>query len=311
VVVPLGRGPAGFYSSYSERDVLDVLADVRASYPVDPERIIMGGYSMGGYGSLRFATLFPDLFAGYVNWVGFPGDCLEGTPGQGQCPAGAVGNVYDFLQNLRNVNGANLYAGEDELVTTVQSSAVKARLRELANPYIFYFHPAADHLTLALADDWRKEGAYTAPFVRAVNPPRVTYRTDPALDVPALAIAHDRAYWVSRIKARGPGYADADLTSFGCGGSTPVTAIQEGAGPDPVPWESEAAVAVGNDPLSQASRIEGTLGNVASLRVDSTGACLQGNRIAYRIQTDGPATIDFSNGPKLRLPASGTWQGVV
>jgi predicted peptidase len=54
--------------------VLDVMADVEANYSVDLERVFSGGYSMGGYGTLRMATTYPDRFAGYIDWVGYPGD---------------------------------------------------------------------------------------------------------------------------------------------------------------------------------------------------------------------------------------------
>jgi hypothetical protein len=105
VIVPLGRGPAGFYSDISERDVLDVMADVEANYSVDRERVFSGGYSMGGYGPLRMATTYPDRFAGYLDWVGYPGDAL-GHPESTQ--AGEVGIPAEWMMNVRGVGGAML-----------------------------------------------------------------------------------------------------------------------------------------------------------------------------------------------------------
>ncbi|HEX4855420.1 MAG TPA: hypothetical protein VFV28_01310, partial [Limnobacter sp.] len=63
LVAPLGRGPYGFYTGLSERDVLDVLDDSLNTFLVDNDRILVGGYSMGGYGSTRLAALYPDRFA--------------------------------------------------------------------------------------------------------------------------------------------------------------------------------------------------------------------------------------------------------
>ena len=119
IVVPLGRGPAGFYSDISERDVLDVMADVEANYPVDLDRVFSGGYSMGGYGTLRFATTYPDRFAGYIDWVGYPGDAC-GQPDIQTCQTGEVGIPAEWLRNLREVDGAMLYSGADELVNSAQ-----------------------------------------------------------------------------------------------------------------------------------------------------------------------------------------------
>lgn len=44
-----GRGPTGYGSDSSERDLLDVMADVRQALPVDAERVSSGGSSQGGY----------------------------------------------------------------------------------------------------------------------------------------------------------------------------------------------------------------------------------------------------------------------
>jgi hypothetical protein len=42
LVVPLGRGPAGWYNEISEKDVLDVMTDVEANYPIDREQRVLG-----------------------------------------------------------------------------------------------------------------------------------------------------------------------------------------------------------------------------------------------------------------------------
>ena len=198
IVVPLGRGPEGFYSDISERDVLDVMADVEANYPVDLERVFSGGYSMGGYGTLRMATTYPDRFAGYIDWVGYPGDAC-GQPDIMQCQTGEVGIPAEWLRNLREVDGAMLYSGADELVNSAQGLWLRGLMAAVGYPHIFYYHPGADHFTYALADDWMKEAAYTQNLVRRTQPPRVTYRTAPYGDSPELGIRHDRAYWVSEI----------------------------------------------------------------------------------------------------------------
>ncbi len=62
LISPLGRGPYGFYSGLSERDILDVLDDALNTFNIDEDRVLVGGYSMGGYGSTRLAALYPDRF---------------------------------------------------------------------------------------------------------------------------------------------------------------------------------------------------------------------------------------------------------
>ena len=316
LVVPLARGPVGFYSDISERDVLDAVADLLAHYDIDEDQVFAGGYSMGGYGALRFSALYPDLFAGAVNWVGFTGDAfnlpLPENPLAGEAGTGAVGNVIDFVQNLRHVPIVNLYAAADELVHVTTALALQARFAETDVVHDFYIHPNAEHLTLGLLDDWTKEAAYTAGRRRVQNPARVTFRTDPSLDFPEYEITHDRAYWVSDVRGRDEGYVDVDVTSRGCGEPDPVFALtaDAGAGPVPLLWTRQSRRVVGQTDVERANRFEATLANVASFRVDSANACLVAFApFAYRVETDGPTTIEFGDGRTLSLDAAGVHEG--
>jgi predicted esterase len=63
VACPKGRKPASMYLGDAEKDVLDVIAEVRRDYNVDPDRIYLTGHSMGGYGTWSVAMDHPDLFA--------------------------------------------------------------------------------------------------------------------------------------------------------------------------------------------------------------------------------------------------------
>lgn len=319
VFVPLARGPQGYYSDISERDVLDAYADLLASYDVDRDRVFSGGYSMGGYGALRFAALYPHWFAGAVNWVGFTGDIfntpLPGNPipentSDGGSRNGAEGNVIDFIGNLRHIPTASLYSGEDELVQVTSGLAMMQAFANAADVvYEFFLHPLAEHLTFAVLDDWRKEAAYLAPLARTGTPQRVTYRTDAALDFPEYAIAHDRAYWISQITGRDAGYIDVDLSSLACRNQAPAFEEGQHAGADPVPWVSEFRAPAGATAAATAPRLEGTLANVASLSIDATATCLETGSVGYAITTDGPATLTLSNGRTLSLPGAGTHEG--
>jgi predicted esterase len=62
VVCPKGREPASMYRGPAAQDVLDVLADVRRAYKVDPNRIYLAGHSMGAYGTWSIAMEHPEVF---------------------------------------------------------------------------------------------------------------------------------------------------------------------------------------------------------------------------------------------------------
>jgi dienelactone hydrolase len=304
LVVPEARGQNGFGSDISERDLLDVMADVKRAYKIDTDKVFSGGYSQGGYITYRMAELWPDRFAGAVDWVGFTGDDANGAPpGSPHYTAGAVGNAPDYVGNLRWVPTAMLYAGADELVHVWTGQAMNDAFSSSDNVFQFYLHPGAEHLTFAALDDWRKEAAYTKNLRRVRNPARVTFRTATFLDDPKHGIVHDRAYWVSQIRGRQTGtkFEDVDLTTQACDGTTPVLQTTTGNGPDPVPWTSDGHAVASRTPILKQAKLSGTLTNVASLRIDAARTCLKGGAFAYDLTTDGPVRITFSDGRTLNL----------
>ena len=63
VITPAGRGPDGWYYDRAGADTFEVWADVAATTGSNPSFTDIAGYSMGGYGTYKFTTQFPDLFA--------------------------------------------------------------------------------------------------------------------------------------------------------------------------------------------------------------------------------------------------------
>ena len=305
LVTPEARGPNGYGSDLSERDLLDVMADVARTFPIDADRVFSSGYSQGGYITFRMAFLFPHLFAGFTGWVPFTGDDTNGLPGQGTgggVTAGAVGNMLHFVGNARHVPGSMLFGVEDELVQVPSAEAMRSAFEASGGPFRWWQHLTADHFTFALLDDWSKEADYSAGQRRVHDPARVTFRTATFLDAPQYGIRHDAAYWVSRIRPRAAEfYADTDLTSSGCGAPVVTATDVATPGTDPVPYvEDGRDVAITDGPA--VARLEGTLANVSQLRVDVRRTCLTG-AFAYAIRSDGPATLTLSDGRVLALVA--------
>jgi predicted esterase len=63
VVCPKGRGPYSMYLALAERDVIDVINEMKRDFSIDDDRVYLMGHSMGGYGSWSIAVDNPDLFA--------------------------------------------------------------------------------------------------------------------------------------------------------------------------------------------------------------------------------------------------------
>jgi acetyl esterase/lipase len=71
VATPHGRGD-WFYLGQGERDVFEVIADVKKSYTVDTDRLYLLGHSMGGFGAWHVAASHPDVFAAVVPMATWP-----------------------------------------------------------------------------------------------------------------------------------------------------------------------------------------------------------------------------------------------
>ncbi|HEX8186286.1 MAG TPA: prolyl oligopeptidase family serine peptidase [Blastocatellia bacterium] len=63
VACPKGRKPASMYIGEAERDVMDVIEEMKRAYRIDPDRIYLTGHSMGGFGTWSIAMNHPDVFA--------------------------------------------------------------------------------------------------------------------------------------------------------------------------------------------------------------------------------------------------------
>lgn len=70
VLYPYGRGPAGWWMQAAEADVFEAMAASEALFPVDAERRVLTGISMGGFGTYKIAAGNPDLFAGAIVYMG-------------------------------------------------------------------------------------------------------------------------------------------------------------------------------------------------------------------------------------------------
>ncbi len=109
-----GRGNNSFRWA-GETDVLEVLASVRKRYNIDPDRIVLAGFSMGGAGSWQIGLHNPDMFCGLEIDAGVIGNRLnfDGlTPAQ----KGALATYGIMIPHALNVLSVPLvaYAGEND-----------------------------------------------------------------------------------------------------------------------------------------------------------------------------------------------------
>lgn len=312
VVTPLGRGPDGWYEDEALIDTLEVWADVAANYPVDRNRTMSTGYSMGGYGTYRLTTMLPDSFASAVSVVGPPGNGIWAHPLDPPGGKSSPDWTYPQLEATRHIPFWISHGMGDELVPWTGVKQQADRFGELGHEYRFALHPAADHFSFSAQDNWSREVAWLqAHMTRVVNPHEVVLRVRPAswatrrnatITAQALALADklgaqfDGGYWVSDVVVRGNADADVtgvvELSSGGVArrrsGTTPITTVGVD-GPSPHLLTGND-VAYGDAPTGDILR--GRLAGVQRLTVDVGRAGLS-DAPDVAITADGPVTITF------------------
>jgi dienelactone hydrolase len=83
-----------------EKQILSLIEIAKAQYDVDPDRVYVVGFSMGGTGSWHMAGRFPDLFAGAAPCAGV---IMAEPKSQVEDPDDIARLQYGILPNVRNL----------------------------------------------------------------------------------------------------------------------------------------------------------------------------------------------------------------
>ncbi|MFY9587541.1 MAG: prolyl oligopeptidase family serine peptidase, partial [Actinomycetota bacterium] len=297
MLTPAGRGPDGWYHDEAEVDVFEAWADVARRYAIDAERVSISGYSMGGYGTYKLATMYPDLFARAFAVVGPPDEDITGGPTGGRIPQlEDTENTIHVLDNMRNVpmlmwNGMN-----DELVPVAGPINLERRLHELGYQHRLDLFPGYDHFLFSLRDEWGPGSDWLGNARRLRSPAHVTFRAFPEMDRPKLGLVHDHAYWLSGIRvASGARSGLVDAVSLVHARLDPLMTDVLPAGTDP---SLHLQLGLTPTPISLArpssNAIVLTLTDVASLVVWPEAAGLRRGAVTIRWSSNVPATITFA-----------------
>ena len=114
-----GRWNGIAYHWAGEADVFEAIAAVRARYKIDPQRIILRGFSMGGCGAWHIALHHPGFFAAAEIGAGtWPSRSqLPGFPAYQEGPLRIYENINDWSLNAFNLPIAG-HGGENETGTS-------------------------------------------------------------------------------------------------------------------------------------------------------------------------------------------------
>jgi len=304
VVTTLGRGTNGWYTDEAEADFFEVWADVARHFSLDSEQVALSGYSMGGYGTYKLGTQYPDLFGKAFTTVGPPGRGIwvpPAPPSDGQFT-----NSNLVLENARWIPYLNWVQAGDQLVPYSGPRAQQARFDALGlRSQLWTFSPG-EHFTLAILDRWEAARDFLGEARVVRDPWRVHYAFVPAADRPRLGLVHDHAYWVSKLRARdasgdpqtAPARGEIDARSLAYGEGDPATRPVRGASGTAGPQNANTIEGTewGEIPrLAAENALTATLRNVGAGELDGRRARLDGNRrLRVVLDSDGPATIRLS-----------------
>jgi predicted esterase len=130
VACPKGRQPTSMYRGAAEQDVLDVMADVRRAYKVDPNRIYLTGHSMGAYGTWSIAIDHPEIFAALA-------------PISGGGDASQVAKTSKIPQLVT-------HGDDDPTVPVANSRAMVAALKQAGAEVKYTEVPGGNHTSVAV-----------------------------------------------------------------------------------------------------------------------------------------------------------------
>jgi hypothetical protein len=116
-VAVLGRARGGWYVGLSQADILHVIDYLEAHWRIDPDRIHLGGGSMGGGATFKLGARFPHRFA------------------SGQITCGYV--QQEPIGNLLTFPIYAMHSDDDPIVPILQSRGPLAELRRRGGQAIF------------------------------------------------------------------------------------------------------------------------------------------------------------------------------
>jgi pimeloyl-ACP methyl ester carboxylesterase len=178
VASPLARGTMG-YQGIPEKDVYDVLDDVKRRFSIDEDRVYLTGLSMGGGGALRLALTRPDTWAAVA----------------AVCPSAAPG-TEELAPNALNLP-VRLFQGALDPLVPVQSTRQWNSLFERLGTQVEYTeYSRVRHNSWDFAYKDEAIFPWFGQFHRNRFPERVRFTTN--------AYKYASAYWV-RVDGLTPG----------------------------------------------------------------------------------------------------------
>jgi len=139
---PFGRGPSnGFARDHAQDDIAEAITAVQEAYPIDASRILLTGFSMGGYGVYRTFYETPAKFRAVAVFSGAPASGRHYAPGE---------NPPDFteeqnLQSFRNIPIFIFHGEKDRNVPIGATRDLVGKLQKVGAQVKLWIEPDKGH----------------------------------------------------------------------------------------------------------------------------------------------------------------------
>jgi predicted esterase len=192
LAIPYGRRNTDFVDA-GEDDVLQVLEEMQKEYPIDADRVLLIGPSMGGFGAWAAGLHRPDLWAGIAPMAARTDFYLWFKTTRESLPAWKrlgfdADDPRTLAANASNVPIFFQHGALDAIVPAEHSRRMTRDLKDLGIAHTYREIPFGDHYIYFYDGAYDAAYEWAAPLRRPPAPARVRYTSGNA--------RNDGAYWV-------------------------------------------------------------------------------------------------------------------
>ncbi|MHC4598620.1 MAG: carboxylesterase family protein, partial [Planctomycetota bacterium] len=154
VVAATNRRPFGFdWEDWGRLDALEVLAEAKKRFLVDPNRVYLTGHSMGGHGTWHVGVNHPGLFAGigpsagWISFFSYGGARKMKGKGPEEIIARCMGpsDTLSLKENLADLPVFIIHGAIDDNVPVRESRKMVEELKPFHKDFVYLEVPGKKH----------------------------------------------------------------------------------------------------------------------------------------------------------------------
>lgn len=173
VATPLARGTMG-YQGVAEKDVWDMISDVKGRFNIDSDRTYLTGLSMGGGGTLWLGLTRPDFWAAIAP----------------VCPA-PPDDTRDYLPNALNLPVHFFHGDADPVVSKKSVDEWVENFKDAGAKVAYTVYPGVQHNSWENAYENGQIFQWFDSFKRNSSPKKIVFSTS--------QMKYNRSFWIELV----------------------------------------------------------------------------------------------------------------